>query len=59
MDRFRPAPQSLVVDVGSNDGTLLSQFKSRGLRVLGVDPARDIARAATEAANGASIRFLG
>ena len=49
MDRFRPAPKSLVVDVGSNDGTLLARFKSRGLRVLGVDPARDIARAATEA----------
>jgi hypothetical protein len=29
---------ALVVDVGSNDGTLLAAFRKRGLRVIGVEP---------------------
>lgn len=32
------SPQSLCVDVGSNDGTLLSFFKKRNMHVLGVEP---------------------
>lgn len=39
----------LVIDVGSNDGTLLSGFKKQGIRILGVEPT-NIAKIAN--ANG-------
>ena len=47
--RFDPAAQSLVIDIGSNDGTLLNFFKKRNYSVLGIDPARVIAANATAA----------
>lgn len=40
---------SLVMDIGSNDGTLLGKFKARGMKVLGVEPASHIAKAASAA----------
>ena len=39
----------LAVDIGSNDGSMLRSFQARNFRPLGVDPAVELAKAATEA----------
>ncbi len=41
--RFHLGPKDLVVDIGCNDGTLLSGFKRHGVKLLGVDPAQNLA----------------
>ena len=48
VERFDLKPGDLAVDIGSNDGTCLSFFKDKGMKVVGVDPATEIARKATE-----------
>ena len=46
VSRFRLGPQSLVVEIASNDGYLLQYFAEAGVRVLGVEPAANVAAAA-------------
>lgn len=41
-------PESLVLEVASNDGYLLRSFQQLGVRVLGIEPARNVAAAAMD-----------
>jgi SAM-dependent methyltransferase len=41
-DRRGLGPDDLVIDIGCNDGTLLSGFQRHGVKTLGVDPARNL-----------------
>ncbi len=43
---FKYNNNDLIIDIGSNDGSLLHFFKKRKLRVLGVDPALNIVKLA-------------
>src|SRR5262245_46011940 len=44
----RLGPASLVVEIASNDGYLLQHYLRQGVPVLGVEPARNVARVAQE-----------
>lgn len=49
VDRLEIPSGCLVVEFGSNDGTLLQHFKDIGMNVIGIDPAEDLAREANAA----------
>ena len=58
-DQLRLGAQSLVVEVASNDGYLLQYFRQRGVGVLGVEPAANVAAVATGKGIATEIAFFG
>jgi hypothetical protein len=48
VERNNLGKDDLVVEMGSNDGAFLNFYKGLGIPVLGVDPAQNLAAAATE-----------
>jgi SAM-dependent methyltransferase len=57
--RFGLGPASKVVEVASNDGYLLQYFVKRGVPVLGVEPAANVAAAAVKAGVPTEVAFFG
>ena len=58
-DHLGLGPGSLVTEVASNDGYLLQHFVARGIPVLGVEPATNIAEVARAKGIRTETRFLG
>ncbi|MCC2098501.1 MAG: class I SAM-dependent methyltransferase [Hyphomicrobiales bacterium] len=58
-ERFGLGPESLVVEVASNDGYLLQHFKAMNVQVLGVEPAANVAVKAEEIGVPTRVAFFG
>lgn len=52
-------PDGYIMEIASNDGTFLKPFKINGYKVVGVDPAKNIAQRATEDGIRTEIAFFG
>jgi SAM-dependent methyltransferase len=59
VERYRLSASSLVVEIASNDGYLLQYFKERGVGVLGVEPASNVARVASDKGIATEVAFFG
>ncbi len=53
------SPLSQVVELASNDGYLLQYFKQRGIPILGVEPAANVAAVAESKGVPTLVRFFG
>jgi 2-polyprenyl-3-methyl-5-hydroxy-6-metoxy-1,4-benzoquinol methylase len=58
-ERLGLGPDSLVVEVASNDGYLLQHFVAAGVPVVGIEPAANVAEVAQEKGIRTEVRFLG
>ncbi len=57
--RFSFSSGHQVVEIASNDGYLLQYFKEKGIPILGIEPARNIAKVAIEKGIPTHIAFFG
>jgi SAM-dependent methyltransferase len=57
--RFNLDASSFAVEVASNDGYLLQYFVKRGIPVLGIEPAANVAKVAVEKGVPTLVKFFG
>jgi SAM-dependent methyltransferase len=58
-DRLGLGRDSFVVEVASNDGYLLQHFVKKGIPVLGIEPAANVAKVAVEKGIPTVVKFFG
>ncbi len=58
-DRLHLGRESFVVEVASNDGYLLQHFVKKGIPVLGIEPAANVAKVAVEKGVPTLVKFFG
>jgi 2-polyprenyl-3-methyl-5-hydroxy-6-metoxy-1,4-benzoquinol methylase len=59
VERFDIGGQSQVIEIASNDGYLLQYFRNRGVPVLGIEPAANVAEVAEKAGIPSLVKFFG
>src|SRR5712691_8645449 len=59
MGRFGLGPKSQIVELASNDGYLLQYFKRKGIPVLGIEPAANVAAEAERKGVPTLVEFFG
>jgi SAM-dependent methyltransferase len=59
IERFGLGEGSRVVELASNDGYLLQYFVERGIPVLGIEPAANVAKVAQEKGIRTMVKFFG
>ncbi len=57
--RFHLDASSKIVEIASNDGYLLQYFHQRGAKILGVEPAANVAKVAIEKGISTEVAFFG
>ncbi|MEX5216525.1 MAG: methyltransferase domain-containing protein [Nitrospiraceae bacterium] len=58
-ERFKLGKSSRVIEVASNDGYLLQYFIKRGVPVLGIEPAANVAKVAKSKGIPTLVKFFG
>lgn len=59
IERFHLSSSSFILEVASNDGYLLQHFVKRGISVLGIEPAANVAKVAKDKGIPTLVRFFG
>lgn len=59
MERFELDTQHQIIEIASNDGYLLQYFKQRGMSVLGIEPAANVAQVALSKGIDTLVKFFG